>query len=131
MTWPVEVEQRWRELIAEAVDGMTGWRKEHPHATFAQIEEALDARLLKVRAQMLEDAAQLSPLADLAPAPPEERPCCPNPACGQVLEARGSETRSLTTEGDQTITLTRSYAHCPSCGTGLFPPRPGAGTAGG
>ncbi len=124
--WPAEVEQRWRELMDEAIGGMDEWRRQHPRATFKDIESALDERLAKVRAQMLEDAAMLSPMTDLTRAKPEDRPRCPNPECQQPLEAHGLETRSLTTEGDQTITLTRSYASCPSCGTGLFPPRPGA-----
>lgn len=124
--WPAEVERRWRELIDEAIGGMEEWRRQHPRATFKEIEAALDERLARVRAQMLQDAAMLSPMTDLTPANPEDRPHCPNPTCNQALEAHGLETRSLTTDGDQTITLTRSYANCPSCGTGLFPPRPGA-----
>lgn len=31
--------------------------------------------------------------------------------------------RTLVTEHDQTIELSRSYATCPECGAGLFPPR--------
>jgi hypothetical protein len=129
--WPVEVEKRWRELMDEAIGGMDEWRRQHRRATFKEIETALDERLLKVRAQMLEDAALLSPLTDLTQTTTEERPRCPNPACQQVLEAHGVETRSLRTDGDQTITLTRSYAQCPSCGTGLFPPGSGTGVVAG
>ena len=38
------------------------------------------------------------------------------------VEARGAKTRQLTTTYNRQITLTRSYAVCPSYGTGLFPP---------
>ena len=124
--WPAEVERRWRELIDEAIGGMDEWRRQHPRATFKEIETALDERLARVRAQMLQDAAMLSPLTDLTQAGSADRPHCPNPGCKQELTAHGLERRLLTTDGDQTITLTRSYASCRSCGTGLFPPRPGA-----
>ena len=106
--WPVDVEKRWRDLMEEAIGGMGEWRRQHRRATFQEIEMALDERLLKVRAQMLQDAALLSPLTDLTQTKTEERPCCPNPACQQVLETHGLERRSLRTDGDHRITLTRS-----------------------
>lgn len=112
---------RWRELAEEAIIGMTEWRVSHPKATFKEIESALDERLAKVRAQMLEDAALGSKAADIDDMDPEERPRCPK--CRRVLEGRGRETRCLTTNHTQTITLRRSYAVCPACGAGLFPPR--------
>ena len=49
-----------------------------------------------------------------------QRPRCPQ--CDRVLEAHGQETRQVVTTYEQTISLRRSYATCPSCGTGLFPP---------
>jgi ribosomal protein S27AE len=49
-----------------------------------------------------------------------ERPRCPQ--CGTLLTAQGTPTRTLVTEHDQTIELSRSYATCPQCGAGLFPP---------
>lgn len=121
--WPVEIEKRWRDLIDEAIGGMDEWRRQHPRATFKEIEMALDERLAKVRAQMLEDAAMHSPMTDIAGAKLEDRPRCPNPECRHPLEARGLERRSLRTDYEQTISLNRSYAVCPSCGTELFPPR--------
>ncbi len=73
-----------------------------------------------LRARMLEDLALASRPADVQALPVEERPACP--ACGGRVEARGAKTRQLTTTYNRQITLTRSYAVCPSCGTGLFPP---------
>ncbi len=119
--WSDEAEARWRELAEDAITGMTEWRSEHPKATFREIETALDERLAKVRARMLEDAALASGARDITTASEEERPKCPK--CGQPLEGRGKEKRSLTTNHNQTITLERSYAICPACGAGLFPPR--------
>jgi uncharacterized protein with PIN domain len=124
--WSSEIDGRWRELAEEALAGMKEWRLAHPKATLAEIEAALDERLAKVRARMLEDAAQVSAAADIAGTRGEERPRCPE--CGGVLEDQGQDTRRLTTVGNQTIALRRSYGLCRSCGTRLFPPGRGTGT---
>jgi uncharacterized Zn-finger protein len=99
---------------------MTEWRREHPRATFQEIERSLDVQLARLRAQMLQDLALSSPRVDLPTMQESERPTCPG--CGARLEAQGNHERTLLTEHDQTIELSRSYATCPECGTGLFPP---------
>jgi predicted RNA-binding Zn-ribbon protein involved in translation (DUF1610 family) len=118
--WSDAVEARWRELSEEVITGMAEWRGQHPRATLSEIETALDERLAHVRARMLQDTALASAATDLSVLPAEERPRCPD--CGQVLEARGQEERTLRTTDDRPVTLRRSYAHCPACGAGLFPP---------
>ncbi len=118
--WTAEVEARWRALSEEVIIGMKEWRLQHPRAPLREIEAALDERLSRVRARMLQDAALTSAAADLTTAPAGERPACPE--CGLGLEARGKQARELTTSHDRTLTLERSYAVCPSCGEGLFPP---------
>ena len=110
----------WNQLAQEVMSGMKEWRLQHPKATLREIEVALDERLGRMRARMLEDAALASAAADLSQATASERPVCP--ACGQGLAARGPSTRELTTHFDQTLHLKRSYAVCPQCGQGLFPP---------
>lgn len=99
--------------------GMKGWRLQHPRATFREIEVALDERLARVRARILQDVALVSVAGNASTSKPDERPRCPK--CGHFLEGWGQETRSLTTNYNQTITLKRSYATCPECGTGLPP----------
>lgn len=118
--WSADVEARWRELAEEAMAGMKEWRQQHPKATLVEIERALDERLSKVRARMLQDAAQVSAAADIAGAKKGERPRCPE--CGGELEDQGQETRTVTTTGNQTIALRRSYGLCTRCGGRLFPP---------
>ncbi len=125
--WSAEIEARWRELAEEAMAGMREWRVQHPKATLVEIEAALDERLAKVRARMLQDAAQVSAAADIAGAREQERPRCPE--CGGKLEDRGQDTRQITTAGNQTITLRRSYGLCPRCGARLFPPGRRTGTS--
>ena len=60
-----DLDARWRVLTEEVITGMQEWRQQHPKATFREIETALDERLARVRARMLEDAALLSRSADL------------------------------------------------------------------
>jgi len=114
------VEERWRGLLEEVVGGLREWRAEHPRATFREIEAALDARLDRARATMLEEAAEASPLADLAALPAAERPRCG--ACGGAVQARGRQERAVTVRGDRTVRLRRGYGVCTACGAGVFPP---------
>ena len=114
------IEQRWA-VDAEAVwTGMADWRAAHPTATFSEIEAALDEQVHRVRARLLADLALASTAADVAAARGEERPRCQ--ACGTVLQARGPSERTLLTHGGAEVRLRRSYATCPRCGDGTFPP---------
>ena len=110
----------WQQLADAVMSGMKEWRLQHPKATLREIETALDERLGKMRARMLEDVALASAAADVSQTSEAERPRCPT--CGAVLAARGQPIRELTTHFDQTLRLKRSYTVCPACGTGLFPP---------
>lgn len=107
-TWVVEATAHFR-VIAD-------WRQAHPRATWDELEAAVDAELAALRAKVLQDTALASDAVDLRTA----RPPCPQ--CGTPLLAAGPRTRRLTTDHDQPIELTRTYARCPVCGTGLFPP---------
>jgi hypothetical protein len=106
----------WRELSEEVTTGMKEWRMEHPRATLSEIEEALDARLGRMRARMLEDAAMASEsrLLEVGKAK------CPE--CGEVLKSKGKQKRDLKTQRNQEISLNREYGECPRCKAGLFPP---------
>jgi hypothetical protein len=115
-----ELETRWQPTSQAVLHTMKEWRQRHPKATFREMETTLDAELARLRAQMLQDLALTSPSADLPSMREAERPTCP--ACGVRLEAQGTQTRTLVTEHDQPIELSRSYATCPQCGAGLFPP---------
>jgi predicted RNA-binding Zn-ribbon protein involved in translation (DUF1610 family) len=119
--WSKEIEARWQQEAEEVITGMKEWRLRHPKATLREIEAALDERLAKVRARMLQDAALASAATDVSAEQGQDRPRCPK--CGNTMEGRGQDTRSLTTNYNQTIELRRSYAVCPACGTGFFPPR--------
>ena len=116
-----ELDARWHELSEAVISGMKEWRIQHPQATFQEIETALDERWARLRARMLEDAALASRAADLSAASELERPTCPQ--CGTPMEPRGPQRRERLTNQDQTLELKRSYAVCPQCQRGFFPPR--------
>jgi hypothetical protein len=118
---PKEFDQRWNELAEDVMTGMKEWRVQHPRATFRQIEVALDERLARMRARMLQDLALASTAADWEQAPENEHPVCP--PCGQRLQRESQHTRHLQTQGGQDLSLERRYGTCPACGAGLFPPR--------
>ena len=116
-----DLDARWHELTEDVITGMKDWRVQHPTATFREIEAALDERLARIRARMLEDAALLSRAAELETEGSAERLTCPE--CGVPLQARGKQPRDLVTQHDQPIHLERQYAVCPQCEQGFFPPR--------
>jgi ribosomal protein S27AE len=112
--------EAWRVLSESVFQDMEEWRKDHPQATFKEIEDELDARLSGMRAQMLADLAQQSQKRDWSGQAVEKRPRCPQ--CGSPLQARGTHQRKLATQGGKDVELTRRYGTCPQCGSGLFPP---------
>jgi ribosomal protein S27AE len=101
-------------LADQVLAEVRAWRAAHPRATLREIEQAVDGRLAAARARLVAAAAA----ADADPA--ADPPGCP--ACGAAMADDGPRTRRLRTAHEQVIALTRSYARCPRCGTGLFPP---------
>jgi YgiT-type zinc finger domain-containing protein len=100
--------------------GMTQWRKEHPQATFREIEAAVDERVNQLRAQLIEEVVQMGETEAWSQKPEAERPRCAT--CGTPLSARGERTRWLQTRGGEAIKLRRTYGTCSECGEGFFPP---------
>lgn len=119
MSRPI-TEPLWQQLSAELTREMGAWRLAHPTASLREIEIELDARLSRMRVGMLEDLVHTSQKA-VWPLTPASPPLCPD--CQHPLDDRGAKTRTLQTHGGHKLTLRRSYAVCPACGAGLFPPR--------
>lgn len=101
--------------------GMTQWRQEHPQATWAEIEAAVDAQITPLRAQLLEDLVGMGQGQEWSERPPVERPRCAT--CGRPLWARGEHSRYIQTTGGEAVQVRRTYGTCPTCGVGFFPPR--------
>jgi hypothetical protein len=106
---------RWLAEAAERFAALDAWRQAHPRATWTEIEAAIDAQLGPLRAAMLGDTAMASAATDLGVG----RVC---PQCGEGLQAAGPRRRRLRSEQDIVIEVERTYARCPACGAGLFPP---------
>lgn len=101
--------------------GMSQWRAAHPKATLREIEDAVDAQINQLRAQLIEELVHLGEGEEWSEGPAEARPRCER--CGALLVARGKQTRYVQTNGGEAIKLERQYGTCPQCGQGLFPPR--------
>ena len=114
-------EQRWHQLSAAVMTGISDWRFQHPTATLRELETELDARLVRMRARMLEDLALESAATDWKDQTATSPPACLH--CGSPVEPRGLHARTLQTHGGQSLTLERRYGVCPVCKTGFFPPR--------
>lgn len=98
-------------LPAALQEQLREWRRAHPNATFAEMEEGVSQMLNALRPQLL---------AELAEAALTEPPLCSS--CGSRLQRRGTRKRTVITEGDEAVTLDRPYWTCPHCELGLFPP---------
>jgi len=107
---------QWEQLACEVLSGMKEWQSQHPQATFAEIEEAIEEQVAKMRARMLEDVVRWR---EVEAREGEQQMRCN--ACGGVLQERGRQVRHLTTQGNQQIELERSYGYCATCRVGFFP----------
>jgi hypothetical protein len=120
----MDLEERraeWRGVAEEVGRELADWRAAHPRATLAEIEAVVLEAMERLQARYLEDLAQASAAADLAAAPAEGRPTCPE--CGGRLAAAGRQERAVLTPRQRApLRLRRSYGVCPACGAGLFPP---------
>lgn len=109
-----ETEEQWQSRYEQLSGELSAWRKAHPRATFNEIEEELDKRLNRLRAEM---AADIAAAGDVAV---EAAPVCPN--CGERATLRGKKRRRLRTQGGEEVELERHHAICPHCGRAFFPP---------
>lgn len=109
-----ETEEQWQSRYEQLSGKLSAWRKAHPRATFNEIEEELDKRLNRLRAEMAADMAAAGEVAA------EEKAVCPG--CGQPAQLRGKKRRRLRTQGGEEVQLERHYAICPHCGRAFFPP---------
>jgi YgiT-type zinc finger domain-containing protein len=107
----------WQKLTDEILSGMKEWRKQHPKATFAEIERETMKRGAELQARLMEELVQESEAGEWVDG---EAPNCPE--CGVKMHKRGKQERHLQGQGGQEVVLKRAYAVCPACGAELFPP---------
>ena len=113
-----EMHAVWNGLSEEIMEGIVGWREQHPKAMMREIEEEIDRRLSRLRARLISATAMASAQADWESGAVGIE--CPK--CGEKLEKKGKKKRSLETQGGQEVELVRGYGVCPKCGQGIFPP---------
>ncbi len=114
---PEDLHERWKEQGEGTFAAVAQWRAAHPQATLAEIEQAVDEQLNRLRARMIEQAAQASAAAE---SEASQGLVCEQ--CGQPLQARGRAKRRWQTHGGQQVEVERTYVSCPQCGGGFFPP---------
>jgi len=118
-----DLQEHWKEQGEETFAAVAQWRVTHPKATLAEIEQAVDEQINRLRARMIEQAAQASAAAE---SQASQGLVCEQ--CGLALQARGRAKRRWQTHGGQEVEVERTYVSCPQCGSGFFPP--GSGIAG-
>ena len=101
----------------EILEGMKAWRKEHPKATFVEIEAEMEWRIKELREQVLREIIEMSVATEA------EGQVVHCPECGVEMEGRGKHTRRLQGAGGSEVELEREYLECPACGAGFFPLR--------
>ena len=100
------------DLMTTVRRELAAWHATHPTATLAEMEEAVEAHIHRLRGALLTE--QVGMLWQ------EAHPACPH--CGTTMEPRSHATRTVTLPGEEALTIDRPYVVCPTCGTGLFPP---------
>src|SRR5947209_8762803 len=85
-----EVEQilpGWQVASQAVARELAEWRRAHPKATLAEIEDAVYEVMQQLQARALGQVVHASAVTDVAAQPSEERPHCPT--CGGQLQLRG------------------------------------------
>ena len=107
---PEDLQARWNAQGEEIFAAVAQWRAAHPKATLAEIEHAVDEQMNRLRARMIEQAAQASAAESQA----SQGLVCEQ--CEQPLQARGRAKRRWQPHGGQQVEVERTYVTCPRCG---------------
>jgi hypothetical protein len=102
------------DRAGELWDSFNDWYKDHPEATFDEMEEKLGEKRRAVLGDFLELSLRQGDLGATARAPN-----CPK--CGKPAEFKGYPPKTV--HGlDVDLRFPRAYYHCPNCQEGFFPP---------
>ncbi len=100
--------------------GITQWRKEHPKATWAEIEAVVDERMNQLRAQLIQDVVQMGETEGWSQKPEAERPRCAILSQAAV-GARGTDTL-VANDGRRSSQADAHVWHLPDLWGRLFSP---------
>lgn len=109
-----ELKARLMAKAEAAIDGLLATRKRPAEAKLADIEQVV----LTTR-QQIEQALTAELVAESAGAVTVAWPSCPK--CGRRLKVKGQRRRTVVLETGE-VTVARTYYHCTTCKTGVFPP---------
>jgi len=113
-----EAREEFLKRAEELWDSFNVWHKEHPEATFDEMEEQLGQQRRGILGGFLELNLRQG---DLGATP--EAPLCER--CGQPMVFKGYPEKTI--QGlEAEATIPRAYYVCPTCEVGLFPPGPAA-----
>src|SRR5258708_34894012 len=105
----------WLKKSEEILANVREWRRAHPKASFVEIEDEGNKRMIQLEAQLLQEAAEASTSREWGKdSSAEERPHCPT--CGVALQARGKHKRPVQCYGGESATFTTNYANVPKSG---------------
>ncbi|HEU0305406.1 MAG TPA: hypothetical protein VFR30_00390, partial [Lysobacter sp.] len=102
----------WLEEAKPIFAQLATFNATHPHATWAEIEGAVDGALAGLRRDLIADSVAGHALADFRGA--SERPRCPH--CDTALQADGQRRREVITQGNEGVVIARTAGVCPACG---------------
>jgi ribosomal protein L34E len=109
----------WDDEFAKVQEAVKAWRSAHPRASFADIEDAVDEQMRRMRARLITSVVESSAVADFGGAATEHPVCT---ACGVPLRAGGKKPRTVRNHRNEAVTFERTHGICPRCGAGIFPP---------
>ena len=95
------------------------WGAAHPQATMREIEDVIEERLNRVRAELVEELAEKSRLRDIGRLPAAEWPRCEQ--CGEPLRERGRRTRRVRAKGGQQVVYRGATQIASPAGWGFSP----------
>jgi hypothetical protein len=52
-----EISEGWQQLVDDLLGEMLEWQEQHPEATLLEIEQEIAARMVELRARLLQDIA--------------------------------------------------------------------------
>lgn len=110
-----------RQTEQEIREQLRQWRREHPRATFDEIDAEVARQYARVHAAVVAELSMAADPVDGVDAAVGTSIVCPE--CQAPMQRRGQRRRRMATRRGMEAEVVRDYYVCPACGAGLFPPR--------
>jgi hypothetical protein len=111
---PFEAREEFTIRATELWDTANAWYRDHPEATFDEIEEQLGQQRRGFLGELVELLLRQGDLGATAEAPDCRK-------CGKPMEFKGYPPKTV--HGlDVDVKIPRGYFYCPTCQVGISPP---------